>query len=740
MDFIVMRRFSLFFAGALHTATSVAAEPLTLATLEKFVNTAPAVRLAEADRIAAESRQEVALAAASPRLFVSGTIAQEKEATRPEQYTVQSLRADGSVDEFTQRLTPLATDHARTGVLIGVRIPLFGSREVILRDIDSARSNVGLQRLQEQVSRMEVLKGLRYAYVDAYYRQVQSRLAQTYLSGEPEAERILVRRKTARMVLDADIKGIETTFFSARDIAQETRAAADDALARLQVLAGRHLDDVALETPAFPVECIRRAALESAVDTHPDIALHAAQLEHKRRLLASSGVGLTEGGVSLSHGRAKQSDGGYGHSTAVSVDFSIPLFASRWRRAQRDQAAAEVSKAQLMLDLRRQEYLSSLGKVFGDLGTRTQHLLLMRQKLESAKEANRVASLRSSKLATETFVPLLQARFNTYAAANNYLDAEIALDKAKIDVLGYGARCGGASDRGPDVAAEVTAILTQGLTPALPTSSAGPTARAQTGPMPEAGVGDAPAIGWYAWDSFRRFEASTPEKFWSALPPATRILLSLNGNEVRAVRRGGKPAVALRNLLEGAKVRGIKVLLLLGEPNWALAQERNDLIILVRSLSRFHFAGVHLDLERMQLAEDKRAEWPNGIVATIRKLRAATAVPISLSIHPRDAKLEGLLERLQEAGLDEVTMMAYITDPHKAADMLAPVLQRHPLLRFSVAQSVEPVLPKAESYASFSRDARAKAWRELAKRLRQEPNFAGIIVQSLEDDLDGAGK
>lgn len=735
-----MRRLLLLFAGAAHAAAAQAAEPLTLAALEELVNTAPAVRLAEADRTVAETRYELALAAASPRLFVSATAAHQKDPTRPEQYTVQSFRADGTRDEFTQRLTPLASGHVRSSALIGMRIPLFGSREVIARDIDSTRRSVDLQRLQEQVSRMEALKGLRYAYADAYYRQVQSRLAQTYLSGEQEAGRVLQLRKTAQVALDADVKGIETTYVSARHIATETQAAADAAVARLQILSGRRLGDASLATPAFAVACVSRAALENGVHSHPDIVLHAAQLEHQRRLLASSGAGLTEGGVSLSHGRAKHSDGGYGYHTALSVDLSIPLFAEQWRRAQRGHAVAEVDKAQLTLDLRRQEYLSSLGKLFGELGTRTQHLLLMRQRLESAKEANRVAVRRSSKLGADMLVPLLQTRFNTYAAANNHLDAEIALDRAKIDVLGYGARCDSPADQGPDVAAEVQPIITGTLASPAPARSATPDTPAPPLAAPVAGVAGAPPISWYAWDTFKRFNASTPRKFWSALPAATRILLSLKGNEVRAVLRGGKQAAQLRRFLTGAKARGISVELLLGEPNWALASERDDLIRLVRSLSGFQFAGVHLDLERMQLPEEQRAAWPSGIVATVASLRAATAVPIALSIHPRDAELKGLLEQLQQAGLDEVTVMAYMTNPDKVAAMLAPVFQRHPRLRFSVAQSVEPILPHAESYASFSRDQRARAWRELAGRLRQEPNFSGIIVQSLEDDLDGAPK
>lgn len=734
-------RFSFLCAGAVYAGGALAAEPVTLQNLEALVNAAPAVRLAEADRIAAETRQEVAVAAASPRLFVSGTVEQLKDPTRTEQYTVQSLRPNGASDEFTQRLTPQATRHVHTGALIGVRLPLFGSREVIVRDIDSTGRSVVLQRLQEQLSRMEALKSLRYAYVEAYYRQAQWTLAKTYLGGEAETSQALRARVKARVTLETDIKNIETSYFTTRHIASETRAAGDDARERLQTLSGRQLGDASLARPDFAVACVSRAALENAVNSHPDIVLHAAQLEHKRRLLTSSGVGLTEGGVSLSHGRGKQSDGGYGHSTTVSVDISIPLFAGQWQRAQQGQAAAEAGKAQLALDLRRQEYMASLGRLFGDLDTRKQNLLLMGQRFDSAREAHRVSTLRSAKLGADQVVPLLQAKFNAYAVANNHLDAEIALEKAKVDVLGYGMRCDAPSEKQPDVVADVAPILGSGLAgtrPARTAASGGPGVTAVAAAL--AGAPAASPIGWYAWDALKRFEATTPRRFWSAVPAGGRILLSLNGNEVRAVVQGGKPAARLRQLLQGAKSRGVAVELLLGDPNWALPAERGDLISLVRSLSRFPFAGVHLDLERMQLAEDQRGAWPDGIVDTVAKLRETTAAPISLSLHPRDVRLDGLLERLKQAGLNEVTVMAYITDPGKVADMMAPLIQRHPGLRFSVAQSIEPILPQQESYASFSRDDRAKAWRDLSDRLGKEPNFAGIIIQSLEDDTHGAIK
>jgi outer membrane protein TolC len=705
------------------SAAAGAADLVTLKSLEGLVEAAPAVRLAEAERVAAESLHQVAVAGASPRLFASGVLGHARDPVRTEQYMVQTLRPDGSVDELTQRLTPAGIGHTRYGALVGVRIPLFGSREVLLRDIDSAKGNVGLQRLKEQLSRMEALKALRYAYVEAWYRRRQGRLANAFLGGEEEAKRTLLLRTSAQVLLEAERKALDGHFFTARHIAAQAAAAGADGLQRVQILAGRALPRDSLAPPAFAVDCVARAALERALDAHPDILFHAAQLEHKRRLLAAAGAGLVEGGISLSHGRAREAGGGAGHNTTVALEISLPLFAADWRRAQRGLASAEVGKAQLMLDTRRQEYLASLGRLFGDLDARGQHLRLAQQRLDAAKEAYRVAALRSDRLDPDPVAALLQAKFSLYAAANDQLEAALALARAKIDVLGYGVGCNppAAAETGDDAhrAADALAQVYPLLAPGLP-------AKAAPG-----------AAAWYAWKAFQRF-AAAPAAFWPDLPAASRILLSLDGAEIQAVLQDERQGALLRAFLHGAAGRGASVELLLADPEWALPDRGDSLVSLVVALARFPFAGVHLDLERMQLAELQRGAWPDGLVATVAKLKAVSALPLAVSLHPRDAEVEGLLQRLQDAGLAEVTFMAYLTDPARVATMLAPVLRRQPRLRFSVAQSVEPQLPRDQSYAHFPRDQRAAAWSVLAARLGQEPNFAGIVIQSLEDYLDGA--
>jgi outer membrane protein TolC len=732
--------------GALCADACAAQERVTLQALEGLIDAAPAVRLAEADRVAAQARAELALAQAGPRLFASASAEYLRDPGRAEQYAVQTVGPDGSVATSSQRLTPQDLNHLRYGAVVGVRLPLFGSRALSLHAIDTARSEVDQQRFKEAASRLEARNALRHAYVDAWFRPRQAQLAQAYLDGEAGALHTLRLRSDAGLLLAPARDNIESTFLDARRASLAAGSNGAIALKRLAILAGRELAAPELAPPALAAVCAARATVLGALERHPDILFHAAQLEHKRRLLAGAGASAVEGGISVSHGRVRQSGGGggYGYSTGVALEVSVPLAAASWRRAQRSQAAAEVSRAQLALDNRRQEYLAEFDRLAGDLQVRSAQLALTGQRLGAAREAWRIATRRAAALEDDLAEATLQARFKVYTAAQERIEALAADAHARVDLLDYGADCGGAGTR-PDLVAGVgvDAEVDAGVTAlaAVDAEKPAPAAAESAAPVPVAMVQAAPAPapaapGWYAWNGLRRFAAG-PADFWPA-PGATRILLSLDRDEIAATRADGRGVAVLQALLQDAHRRGVRVELLLGEPGWALPEGRGDLLGIVRALERFAFDGIHLDLERMQLGEAQRAAWPDGLVAAVARLKAATKLPLSLSLHPRDAAVPELLPRLREAGLAEVTFMAYQTDLDAVAARLLPVLHAHPGLRFSVAQSIEPALPDAESHARASPAQQDAAWSELAARLGQAPNFSGIIIQSLEHHVDGA--
>jgi len=273
---------------------------------------------------------------------------------------------------------------------------------------------------------------------------------------------------------------------------------------------------------------------------------------------------------------------------------------------------------------------------------------------------------------------------------------------------------------------------TSSLTPKASQESAGWRSQLSR-ELPKHGV--APP-SWYVWKALARLDGNTSQRFWRSLPPTSRILVSLNAKEIAELGKKGQAHERLSKLLSSAKARQVKVELLLGDAEWVLPGQGEALLKTVHKLSAYNWDGIHLDIEQSQLPEGQKAQWQPGLIALVTRLRETTDLPLGLSIHPRDANEPALLADLKKAGLNEVTFMAYITNPDKVAELVAPVMQRYPELKFSVAQSIEDELDKSESYFHAAPEKVAQSWAKLASRLSKEPNYAGLLIQSLDKFLD----
>lgn len=73
--------------------------------------------------------------------------------------------------------------------------------------------------------------------------------------------------------------------------------------------------------------------------------------------------------------------------------------------------------------------------------------------------------------------------------------------------------------------------------------------------------------------------------------------------------------------------------------------------------------------------------------------------------------------------------MVYVTNPQRVYEVAAPIMERHQRLRFSIAQSVETILSKEESYANLSVKDFQRRMAELQARFKQ-PNFGGVLIQA----------
>ena len=107
--------------------------------------------------------------------------------------------------------------------------------------------------------------------------------------------------------------------------------------------------------------------------------------------------------------------------------------------------------------------------------------------------------------------------------------------------------------------------------------------------------------------------------------------------------------------------------------------------------------------------------------------------PLALTTHYRELQAPGFAQRVRAAGATELVAMVYVSNPVRAADIAAPLLQGAPGLRLAVAQSMERSLTPEESSHRVGKAAALKRWRALAQTLASAPGFSGIVVQSWEE-------
>lgn len=731
-----MKKTILFAVAATAVCDCLAAERLSLARLESMVMSAPLVRIADTEREAAEARHYIAVAALSPKLFVSATVASAKDPVRPERYDIETTQAGGAVARSETVLTAAQDRYTRYGALVGVRVPLFGSRMVLLKNIGVAEAGIGVAKAKLAVAQMEALKGLRYAYVDYYYRQAQVRLAKTFIQSSDEVTGILEQRRKAKLLLDAEYKSLRIAFHGARNEIGAAQAAADDSADRIRMFTGYALTDIEVQPPALPRTCRTYPdGGQPAGGLHPALIVYASALEERRRALGMTGSSLPYSEFTVSQGLNRYDNGRSGNSTAVSIDFQFPIGGPSPSDAAKRLAISEVARAELEFDQQKAEYLAAVEKAKRNVELGRSQITLAAQRLDASKEAQRVARLRVAQPDADAVERMVRTKAVLYNAYHDHLEAELRLARAQIDIMGL-AQCDADQVPEPSVLDEALPIFMQALLPghALEYKLTGlQPADPASAPIPY----KVPVLSWYAWHTLSRFDASKENAFWARIPATSRVLLSLNGEQIKGAIHNVNERRRLAAFLSSADKRHVAVGLLLGDPGWVLPGEGEKLIAIVRELKGVPFSGIHLDIEESQLPEEKRSEWAPGLVALVKALRAETTLPIAVSLHPRDARVEGLLAQLKAAGTNEVALMLYSTNHEKVAGDLATIMRAHPGLRFSVAQSIEPALSNEESYAKKSEAVANAAWRSIDERLRTEPNFAGIIIQSLDDYLDG---
>lgn len=215
--------------------------------------------------------------------------------------------------------------------------------------------------------------------------------------------------------------------------------------------------------------------------------------------------------------------------------------------------------------------------------------------------------------------------------------------------------------------------------------------------------------GTYIWDSQTLLSSQRQQKELDRLQQLgfNELLVGLTGSQVK---QGQKTKQDLQQLIQAAKMRGLKVSLLLGDPDWIEPTGRPELIKLIQRYQALPFDGLHLDLEVEQLGwpvpPKRLQEW----VITLKQANDASPWPVSISSHPRwfEDSCNQLSNRQKVCipkligGIDSISLMMYQRNPDKVRQRSLAIARQWPQLRFRLAQSVESQLSKEESWHGVS--------------------------------------
>lgn len=664
----------------------------SLAELENWALTAaPTVLLAQAEQDVAAHRNGTAQASQGARLFGGTGISTAREAV------TDTLRRD----------------YQRFNIQLGVRWPLLGSRNAQLRSLYEAELAVAQGQVQLRQARQEAVQAVRRSYVRHLRNAQRLRIAQAFLDMRPQAQAQLESRRESGVLLEAEKLKLLGLFELVQAASDNQRAQQKLHLSELARLTNLPQPAIQTQPMAWPESCRNADTLLAAADQHPAIALTQLELNTWGKISATVQHAGLEASVSVAQGFTRDIGGQNGRNTSVGVDFSMPL---QWR-AQRDAALGQIqserTRLESLLHVRHSEFQALAEQAQVQWRLRQNEMTGLLHRLQAAQEALRVASLRLEAFDGDGYATLLNARHELYLAAVQVVDGAERRDLAQLELVGLVATdCGPASPAIQDDASLALTALPRAIDTAAQATPASRT------------------LGWYVWNGQALLDH--PARMTTLPKGSERILISFTAPQLRALTRpaGQKRLV---QLIAQAHAQGLRVELLLGEATWVLPARRQALLDLLAPLRNLAFDGLHLDLERSQLPPAQQPSWDEGVVDTLRAVRAAIDWPLALTTHYRELQAPDFARRIQDTGVTELVAMVYVSNPVRAAEIARPLLQGPPGLRLAVAQSIERSLPPDESNYLLGQTQALRRWHQLSQVLETLPGFSGIVVQSWDE-------
>ncbi|MGD9822266.1 MAG: hypothetical protein AB7U27_11985, partial [Aminobacteriaceae bacterium] len=618
----------------------------------------------------------------------------------------------------------------------GISIHLFGTwQKERIRELENRIISLG-EELRLFAVRKANLTALRKAYALLWTIQERNALLERFLALEERIMPLLARRTEEGFLLERDRLEMESWFSFARREAAAGALLKEECLALIRKATGRkglfslevlfpHLEPI-----FFSEDVLARAAGEE----NRELQILAKAAETKQEIARRVPGAQYDAYLRAGYGFTSEFPGRNGTEAFLSIAFDVPFREGRAASAAGRAALAGAEKAGHEMEARR---IAIVGDIRGGIArydTAAAQRTFAMANARTAAESVRADRLRYGLLPGDMLEQLFRSLFIYLSSALAFVDSEGALLQAHCELLGMLPEAAGGGE-GKEIASFVSKEperlrLLDPSWLAFPSVSTVP-ASGKPALSPSGKV-------FYFWRGDDLLFPGKGNAFFeqAAKEGVSGVLVSFSPRGIAFLRTAGGKA-RLEETLEAARRTGIRAELLLGDPAWILPSHRKELTGLVRELDGFAFSGIHLDLEPDQLpdAEGRRMELLLSLTETVREVKRATRLPVSLSVHPR--YLEGSLgpvaaREFGAAGVNEIAVMIYSTKVDAVASRMKAILSSWPGLRFRLAVSVERELPGTESFFRGG----TKRFLETVDFLQGEltsPSFAGIAVQSWEN-------
>lgn len=678
--------------------------------------------------------------------------------------------AAGVSQEKEPQVGAPSRDYQAADAELGVMYPLLGTRareKATLRASDVQAINGRIDAVLRAEQKIQLL---RESYISYWASQQKRELTRKFLSESERFVSITEARRRSGLLRESNRQESLLSFAEAkRNVGVfDTNARTADSILR-QML------------PQLPAQWSAQRPPLIRVDglgpPHPAERQEKEVLDvigEQKSAISGSSAWPVDSDVSLSYRLRDESDAGtpLGGGVGVRWRFSVPLGSNSTATAQRRMYETEMRRTQAEIEIRHAQQSLEWQRALDDYRRQRASLRYSQDKLNAAvrqeSEDNKRANLLSG-VSGDALERWQSSRYALYQRGLEVVEVQESLLLAQSRLLSGPS---GKSERDSSLEAD-WAVLDRGLMQVAQASSLPENQDSQDKPISVVSAVGANAMGdavqprpdsvsvatgyggdvvataatrtprawrFYVWKAGPVLEAQG-QSLLAALPADSQIWLSFSASEItRLAAADGKAARTFRQWMTEARKQHRPVHLLLGDPNWLKPGGKESLLAAISKVVAYGFDGIHLDLEPDQLPEGKQARAPllKAMAARVQEVREATQLPVGVSLHWRDAKPDApvcLLCLLRDAGVSEVTLMIYSSNPASVAERVLPILKAYPTVKFSVAQSVEPasVLSAEESHASVGKAQFWKEMQQLNAALASQANFAGIAVQSWED-------